>query len=54
MLRTVQLYCPPTISEWQGGWAFFKTGATMLEELSPAALYVWKKILADKVQRPGL
>ena len=54
VLRTVQLYCPPRICEWQGGWAFFKTGAIMLEELSPAALYVWKKTLADKVQRPGL
>ena len=54
VLRTVQLNCPPTICEWQGGWASFKTGAIMLEELSHAALNAWKKTLADKVRRPGL
>ena len=53
-LSKAVLYCPPTICEWQGGWASFKTGAIMQEGLSPAALYVWKKTLADKVQRSGL
>ena len=53
VLQTVQLYGPPTVCEWQACWAISKTGAIMLQELSPSTLDMWEKMVTNYAGRYG-
>ena len=53
ILHTVQLHGPPTVCEWQACWAIFKTGAIMLQELSPSTLNLWEKVDTNYAARYG-
>ena len=50
----MQLYEPPTVCEWQACWAILKTGAIVLQELSPSTLDLWEKVVTNYAGRYGL
>ena len=52
-LQQAQLFGPPSVEEWQAGFAIFRTGAIMLEEISPATLGLWVKVITGYAARYG-
>ena len=52
-LHVIQLYGPPNVDEWVAGFTVFKTGAVMLQQLSPWTCDLWIKTVVAYAKRYG-
>ena len=47
VLQQVQLYGPPDVETWAAGFAVFRTGCIMLEEVSISTLALWSIMVSE-------
>ena len=53
VLQQVQLYGPPDVETWAAGFAVFRTGCIMLEEVSISTLALWSIMVSEYTARYG-
>ena len=53
VLQQVQLYGPPDVETWAAGFAVFRTGCIMLEEVSISTLSLWSIMVSEYTARYG-
>ena len=53
VLQQVQLYGPPDVETWAAGFAVFRTGCIMLEEVSISTLALWSTMVSEYIARYG-
>ena len=53
VLQHVQFFGPPNVESWTSGFAVFRTGCIMLEEISLSTLALWSALVADYAARYG-
>ena len=52
-LVQTQLYGPPNVEEWLAGWTVFKTGAIMLDKVTPSTCDHWSKMVLGYAKTYG-
>jgi hypothetical protein len=53
VLQQVQIFGPPNVESWAAGFAVFRTGCIMLEEVSLSTLALWSTMIAEYSSRYG-
>jgi len=53
VLQNVQVPGPPNLESWQAGFAVFRTGCIMHDEISVATLELWAKTVEEYAHRYG-